>query len=54
MSGARVETAREEPLAEGLPDHLAAKLRKMSHEEVVAAFTAVNVATMLVMQGDSK
>lgn len=36
MSGARVEAAREEPLAEGLPDHLAAKLRKMSHEEVVA------------------
>lgn len=39
VSGIRVEEARNEPLAEGLPPHLAAKFRSMSHEEVVDILT---------------
>lgn len=45
MSGPRVVELREEPLAEGLPPHLAQKFRNMSHEEVVAIMAAAKRLT---------
>ncbi|MBT2587916.1 hypothetical protein [Arthrobacter sp. ISL-95] len=43
MSGVRVDEARSEPLAEGLPENLAAKFRKMSHEEATAIITGAAI-----------